>query len=102
MYGPWIKTKHLYDGATIAKVAPSELTDEEKLMIQRAFFGYCEAHQNLYRKITHERLRETGGGSALLECPVKALSCHCDDPACPSLFKRHQLGECKEWGPWQS
>jgi len=74
-----LSTKHLpFHGEvtpTIAgKLAPEDLTDEEKSAIAQGIFGYCEGHGVLYRKW------------ALPECVV------------PSIFEDRPRSECKEWG----
>lgn len=89
-------TKNLGE-VTFAKVTPEEVTPEEKRLIMEGSLGYCAAHHNLYRKISEERLNELGGAMAMLECPVMAIACKCDNPACTAWPKLRDLGTCEEW-----
>lgn len=90
------QTKHL-QAATFAKVAPEELDAQERRLIMEGSLGYCENHQNLYRKTTQETLEQEGCVQGLLECPVSLLVCKCDDPNCQAQPKHKDVGPCKEW-----
>lgn len=62
------------DGATYAgKVAPEDLSKEERLQILKGALGYCEAHEVLYRR------------EALHSCLV------------PLVFEGGLGVKCREW-----
>lgn len=52
-------------------VNPTDLTDQEKELVEKDVLGYCENHKILFKKW------------ALPHCPI------------PSIFRN--MGECKEW-----
>lgn len=90
------KTKHLSEsGQTLAKVLPEDLDPDERRLIMEGSLGYCEGHQNLYRKTTLEDV-EAGIGYGLLNCPIPSICCKCESP------ERHgphitDFPPCKEW-----
>lgn len=88
-------TDRFADGATWAKVRPEDVTAEERRLIMEATLGYCEAHHNLYRKFTEERILEMGAAPGMTECPVALVCCKCDDPT--HHPKVGDFGPCREW-----
>ena len=93
-------TKHLESSMqTLGKARPEDLTADEKRLILEGSLGYCEAHHNLYRKISMERMHEeigkTGMVAALTECPLMSVVCKCDDPT--HHPKITDFSPCKEW-----
>jgi hypothetical protein len=87
--------KHFEDGSTWTKVMPQDITAEERRLIMEGNLGYCEAHQNLYRKFTEERIMELGAVAGMTNCPVFLIGCKCDDPT--HSPKAGDFGPCKEW-----
>lgn len=90
------KTKHLSEsGQTVAKVLPEALGPDERRLIMEGSLGYCESHNNLYRKVTEEDVRE-GRGFGLLNCPLPDVVCKCEG------ITHHgphisDFSPCKEW-----
>lgn len=93
---PPFKTKHLLEsGQTLAKVLPEALDPDERRLIMEGSLGYCESHNNLYRKTTLEALNE-GIGYGLLNCPLPDVTCKCDGLLHHSPHISN-FPPCKEW-----
>jgi hypothetical protein len=88
-------TSRFDDGATWAKVAPENVTAEERRLIMEGSLGYCESHQNLYRKFSEERIMEMGAAPGMTQCPVFLTCCKCPDP--DHTPKITDFPPCKEW-----
>jgi len=72
-----------HEEATWTKVAPDDLTEDERRLIKEGKLGYCENHRILYKKW------------ALRSCLIPGITCKCDDPS--HLLKAAEFGPCKEW-----
>jgi len=91
-------TKHLPEPEqTLAKVVPEDLTADERRLIMEGSLGYCEAHGNLYRKVTLEALQGGGMAYGLLNCPVPDICCKCRNRVPGHGPHISEFGPCKEW-----
>lgn len=90
-------TKNLSAAIAYAKVAPEDVTADERRLVLEGSLGYCEAHHNLYRKVTERMLEEEGSGLGTPECPLMSIACKCKDPLCKAIPKITDFEPCKEW-----